>query len=387
MNWHNTLKIAILFPLLVIATGCLEHKDYLVLNKDGSGTYRCQVIPGAQLKAMMAQAEQSGTQGNVEVSGGPMAFKREDLMNRLKGVEGVKLAEYSHTQDRRGRDVYEFALEFDSIAELLRSPLGEDIGWCFKKENGNLVAYLPQEWTEAENDNSASQQMDLSDPEAFNMIKPMLTGLKVDRRIRLPNPVLESNRTRQRNNILSWVFQVTPETTQKELTDPVVPRAVCSVEGITFDLPVKPSETADGGKQKTTEDVPAISEEQAAGMINGEDVVIRNAEIRNGILTFYENTDPFDGASMNVLLFLGEGQSLEGKEFTVPREDKGTTPHVHVHYSVGDQRKTETFMHDYQMKLQFGKMNEEDKLPGRIQLKVPSKQKTHLSGVFTAKTK
>lgn len=386
MKWIRAWKAMVVSGLALAAAGCFEKTDILKINKDGSGTYLSRNVPGEQLKAIMAQADQRDNgRTNVELSGVAIPYRKANLERHLEGVDGVELIKYRETTDEKGRDMYEFAVSFESLSQLLNSPMGAVIGWCFKEENGQLVAYLPEKWVWTSDDDSNNGN--LSDLQTFRMVKSAAAGVKLDRRIQLPNPVIEANTTRRSGEVLSWVFEINADTTREELTNPTLPRAVCSMEGITFDLPVTPAAYPQGGAADAGDDLPQPADDQAAGTVNGEEIAIRKADIRNGILSLYQNTDAFDGTSLVIFLFLDDDESPAGKTFKVPASAGQATPHVHMRYTVDGQIKTEMFVNKYQMTLQFGDPDDNGRLPGRIQLALPAEKEATLSGTFTAEMK
>jgi len=125
----------------------------------------------------------------------------------------------------------------------------------------------------------------------------------------------------------------------------------------------------------------------AAGTVHGRDFVVERAELGNNILTLRQGKDFFPDLALTVFLFLRNGESPEGKEFRVGRKPGfgASNPHVHVQWreKPGDGLpEREMIMSDYAMVLQFG-TKDAGKIPGRIYVCLPDKQKSCVAGSFT----
>jgi hypothetical protein len=58
-------KSALLLFTMAVATGCLQMEDQLVINGNGSGTWKVKVVYGAQLVAMMGEGVSSSNGNDV----------------------------------------------------------------------------------------------------------------------------------------------------------------------------------------------------------------------------------------------------------------------------------------------------------------------------------
>jgi len=134
-----------------------------------------------------------------------------------------------------------------------------------------------------------------------------------------------------------------------------------------------------------TENQPAGS---ASGKIRGENFEVEDAGIANGILTLRQGSDFFPDYAFLIFLFLKEGEKVDGRTFNITKGQGFGSPHIHMKWKQKDQNapKTEIFMKDYTMRLEFGK-RENGTLPGKISLSLPDKDQSHVNGTFLATIK
>ncbi len=148
-----------------------------------------------------------------------------------------------------------------------------------------------------------------------------------------------------------------------------------------------PSQTAISTSSTTTApSAPHVG--SAGGKIHGVDFQVEQAGIANGILTLRQGSDFFPDYAVLVFLFLKEGETAEGRAFNITKEQGFGSPHIHMKWKQKGQNppKTEIFMKDYTMRLQFGKRND-NVLPGKISLSLPDKDQSFVNGSFFAEIK
>lgn len=247
--------------LLMAATlaGCL--KDKLKLNADGSGTWEYRLILGPRLTAMMddmkKKMENSNGQLTIKPSPGKdIMFEEKTLRKAIANIKGAKLIKFD--REKKNDQIYIHGkIQFDSIAAMINSPLGEKIDWSFSKENGNLRVYSDKLFDMSSSGNTGGDQMQ------FNMFKAMFMGLEVERIITLPNKVVKSNAEKTKGDSVQWSFKLSPNTTEKQFKafDKTKPFAVCSGKGVTFKLPLKPKKSV--ADTPSFEKVDAVNEPTA----------------------------------------------------------------------------------------------------------------------------
>jgi hypothetical protein len=108
--------------------------------------------------------------------------------------------------------------------------------------------------------------------------------------------------------------------------------------------------------------------------------------LENGILELREGKDFFPDKSLTVFLFLEDGATSEGRTLRISPKQESGGPQVHVHMRyklAGDQGfgETEMFTDKFAMILEFGK-KQAGKIPGRIYVALPDKQKSFVAGTF-----
>lgn len=215
-----------LFPLsligiiAVLTSGCLQSKDHLKLNADGSGRWTYRVTLGPQMAAMVA----------ADSEGGPQTLTAAGVKEAAKQAKGVVLKTCKETRNGASQTLT-VDLTFESIAELAASPFAEQLGWELKSEGGQLVILSKAGPLGGGDDD---MNVDISG------MKPMLIGFQSARMVTLPNPVIETDGQKRETHAAVWSFKVDANTTDadmKKMTD-ARPRAACAMTGITMALPV-----------------------------------------------------------------------------------------------------------------------------------------------------
>lgn len=143
------------------------------------------------------------------------------------------------------------------------------------------------------------------------------------------------------------------------------------------------------------EDVPPARESdlsaaatRVTGTIKGTQVELVEAELDNQLAIFEKDNWGFS-PSLLIFMFLDEGESPEGRTFSVAPEDEMSfdvsIPHVHYRWRAGeeDDIESEVVSMDYTMELKFGQI-ENGELPGTITFSVPDED-TSVTGTFRAK--
>lgn len=141
-------------------------------------------------------------------------------------------------------------------------------------------------------------------------------------------------------------------------------------------------------KDVTTTPIPNAP---VTGRIHGKPFRVDRADLVRGILTLREGKDRFPLRAISIYTSIDADGKLEGKAIRVkpvPLEKQArTTLHVIMEYQPDDAKptvpKTEMLMADYSLSLAFGK-TKNGKLPGRIYLSLPDKDKSFVAGTFVA---
>ena len=138
-------------------------------------------------------------------------------------------------------------------------------------------------------------------------------------------------------------------------------------------------------KDATEEKIPSAL---ATGMAHGVRFQVENASIQNGILTLRQGKDFFANQEFMVFTFLKPSEPLDGKTLLVKPNDGLGVPHIHFRYRIADQGvpEIEIFMKNYTMKVEFGAASDH-KIPGKIYLCLPDREKSFVAGAFEADVK
>ena len=259
-NLLSPLLCCIIGAATLLTTGCMQSKDHLRLNADGSGRWTYRVTLGPQLAAALA--------GGESVGGGPETMTVAGVKAAAKQTKGITLKTCEEKREGNSQTLT-VDLTFDSIAELANSPFAEQLGWELKSEKGQLVVYSPGGPFGDEDDDNVNF--------GFSGMKPFLIGLKLDRIVTLPNPITSTNAHAKKAAAAKWGFAVDADTSEAEMKkmSGMRPRVACAMKGVTMKLPVKlkkAEKTADasfdfGGGAGGQEHAPTPASKSAKGIV------------------------------------------------------------------------------------------------------------------------
>ncbi len=127
----------------------------------------------------------------------------------------------------------------------------------------------------------------------------------------------------------------------------------------------------------------AIAETPVAGRIHGQDFIVERANFQNGLLTLRAGTH--GPVEFGVLVHFGgaQAESLAGQSLNVAAD---TDKAAKVSFRWKDENGTvqkEMFDNGYAMRLEFGALAN-NRLPGKLWLCTPDKEKSYLLGSFNA---
>ena len=131
-----------------------------------------------------------------------------------------------------------------------------------------------------------------------------------------------------------------------------------------------------------------IPSSPVTGRIQGQPFNMEKVTLEGSWLKFREGKDFFADREMDVVVFEDDPTKLSGRTFTVPTKEFGSHPHIWMKWKEagGDVPKQRNFMDRYALRLEFGALSG-GKLPGKIYLCVPDKEKSFVAGTFEAQVK
>ena len=125
-----------------------------------------------------------------------------------------------------------------------------------------------------------------------------------------------------------------------------------------------------------------IPDSPVAGRIHGEDFIAERVIFQNGTLTFRAGTRGTVEFGVLINFSGAQAESLSGQSLHVTTNaDKAAS--VMLRWKDGDQQFKVTFNDHYAMRLEFDPLGG-NKLPGRIYLCTPDKEKSYMAGTFRA---
>ena len=222
LTTHTIRRIGLALVVALCTSGCLQSKDHLRLNADGSGRWSYRITLGPQMAAMLASDDADS----------PDTMTAVGVRKAAKETKGVTLRICEEKREGASQ-VLTVDLTFDSIADLANGPFAEQLGWELKSEGGQLVVYSP--YGPFGDEHVEGVSMDISG------MKPLLVGFEMARKITLPNPVLETNGRKQETHAAVWSFAVKADTGKEDLQKmgEMRPRVACAMTGVTMKLPVE----------------------------------------------------------------------------------------------------------------------------------------------------
>lgn len=224
------MRLLLCLSTVLLLAGCLELRQTIVFEADGSGSQTVHMIlplgTVATIRAAGAAAQAGG-------AADPLAlFSRETVEHELAEA-GMKLAEHAPGERADVREV-RLVASFPSVAALRKSPLaGSSAEWTVAAgpvpKTVQLTLY-PQgatAWREARA--KAEAMLEQPDPIATDFLekrKAQLAGLDLKLRLQLPGKVLRWTRNMERveDCVVEATVQASDLSTPMDLVRRLAPR-------------------------------------------------------------------------------------------------------------------------------------------------------------------
>jgi hypothetical protein len=120
----------------------------------------------------------------------------------------------------------------------------------------------------------------------------------------------------------------------------------------------------------------------AKGMANGTPFAVENARFSNSMLTLRQGKDFFADAEFTVTLF-EQGKTPDGKTFRMGPNERGFVIALSTRAGGKGLPQTQHFFNGYTLTLAFDQ-RQGNVIRGRIDLRLPDKAQSHVSGSFEA---
>jgi hypothetical protein len=138
-------------------------------------------------------------------------------------------------------------------------------------------------------------------------------------------------------------------------------------------------------KEMTPPDAPIV------GMVRGKEFKLDSVELQGSRLVFRQGKEFFADIEVAIVLFTKPNESLEGKSFSIPksRSNPANSPHTSVAVMNPGAKvpKTDSFINDYSLVLNFKTKNDKGEIPGAIYFCAPDTGKSFIAGTFVVKVK
>ena len=222
----NRILSSLLVCATALLTGCFELEDTITVNADGSGHWKYRIKLGERLTEMQRTPKSKFT-----FSGNALSIEKE-FRDNVRQVKGARVIQFKHIDDGKNITVIG-ELAFDSIEEMYRSrAFKEQFNWDFNRVGDRLVASITDGIMAGDKTDSGKFK--------FASMKRMMLGMKIDRTISLPNKVLSSNANESSGRKARYQLEINEKTTEEDYQrfEAHTPKATCSLEGVTFRLPM-----------------------------------------------------------------------------------------------------------------------------------------------------
>ncbi len=268
----------IVIPLLLLV-GCMQSKEHLTINKDGSGTLAVEtVVPEGTRQIVdtllgglvqgMAQAMQGMAQGMAQGMGGQtpkwesvklgsvseeMFGNKEEILKKAKAA-GLEVEFLDFEKKQTGSDLHvAYTLQFDDVNALARSGIAGSKFALSKDDAGNIVFTLKRDEERAAENRAKAQQFK-GQQEApggaacplakdAKKMEELMDGFSMELSVTMPNSIREMTPgifAREDDATAAFAisgnFLKDPGIMNKMyFIDSVEPSIVCSGEGVTFE--------------------------------------------------------------------------------------------------------------------------------------------------------
>lgn len=121
-----------------------------------------------------------------------------------------------------------------------------------------------------------------------------------------------------------------------------------------------------------------------AGQIAGQPFRCNRARLMGSMLELGQGTEFIPDTSVTVFTMMMDDPS--GRTIIAPARTGGFSPHVNLRWSENGRTRIDTAMEGFTLRLEFGKRSG-NLIPGKLQLEIPGRPGTKISGEFTAEVR
>lgn len=258
-------RFTIIFSLgLLLLTGCLQSKEHLTLNKDGTGTLEVeQLIPsgtiklvdnmfGGMMKGMSEAFGQEGQEAKVPESMAVEMFANKNQIIKKAEEAGANIEFTSFEHQMKGEDLQvNYTFKFDDINRVLKSELINSKLEFSGDSEGNLVISLKEDPDKAKGaEMQIAQVGSFKQSEDFkkmpsDMQDSIIGGMenfKSELFITLPNEITQVKGVFKQKDPYTVGLEISgnildPETIKNLYAVAIEPAVVaCSREGLSFSI-------------------------------------------------------------------------------------------------------------------------------------------------------
>lgn len=258
------MQVFVCFGLFML-TGCLQVKEHLTINRDGTGILEVQrfVLAGTiKLLDNMFDTTSEGLnnlfQAEDQEAGAPESMAVEMFASKDQIIEkaekaGIKIEFVNFDRQMRGDDIQvNYTIKFDDINKFLDSELITSRLALSKDPEGNLIVSLKEDFEKAkEAEMKAVQFSSFKQSEDFkalsqetqDLIVNAMEKFKSEFSLTLPNPIVKTSGIFKQNDPYTAGFEISGNILDSETINKLCAMSVDSAEVISssqdLDFPIK----------------------------------------------------------------------------------------------------------------------------------------------------
>lgn len=222
----------------LLLAGCLKVEQTLTINKDGSGLlamdYGMSQQTIDQMKAMQKMAQAAGAT-NSEQDKAAFEFDEKEIMGKFKDMEkdGIKLVKLD-SEVTNGWKYIHALISFTSLEKMQKAEFFDNNLLSLKKRadgNYELVQNSNAEYGTAEETGMNNQEMQDA---MLQQMAPMLKGMKIVLRVKVPGKVIETNANEKDDNSVAWIYDIDKDPKDLQRLQRASMRVVFEGQGVTL---------------------------------------------------------------------------------------------------------------------------------------------------------
>lgn len=212
---YTWIKAAMILMMAGLISGCVKMDQTLTINKDGSasvemsyGMSEAMVNQMEMMKKMSATMQEGKTEESQPDDNDSFDFNEESIRSRYAQLQkyGITLDSLS-TEVKDGWKYIHMKYSTKDLAALAKTAFAENSTMSLTKDAGGNYVLLQKN-----SDYNMGEDAEDTTPEMKEMMMkqmlPMMKGMQVAFRVKVPGDVIESNATEVKGNEVAWIYDI-----------------------------------------------------------------------------------------------------------------------------------------------------------------------------------